>query len=68
MQSGLQASKMVIDHWARDAKQLGWPARTDVTGQAVQSLASHDDQTRFRIFWRDENNGVSVFSEWKEVR
>lgn len=68
MHSGVQASKLLLDRWSREAQSLGWPLRTDAASGSVQSLASHDDQTRFRIFWRDEASGVSVFSEWKDVR
>jgi hypothetical protein len=63
-----QASKVLLQQWAGDSRNFGWPNRQDSVGQNLQSLASRDDQTRFRIFWQEEAHGLSVYSEWKEVK
>ncbi len=63
-----QASKALLEQWVRDSRAIGWPHRQDMSGQNLQSLASRDDNTRFRLFWQDEPHGVSVFSEWMAVK
>ncbi len=63
-----QASKMVLDKWSRDSRNVGWPSRQDMSGQLLQSLASRDDATRYRLFWQEEPYGVVVLSEWKTVK
>ena len=63
-----QASKALLEQWTRDSRAIGWPHRQEMSGQNLQSLASRDDNTRFRMFWQDEPLGVSVFSEWKAVK
>jgi hypothetical protein len=62
-----QASRTLPEHWARDSRSVGWPSRQDMIGPNLQSLATRDDITRYRIFWQEEPQGVSVFSEWKNI-
>lgn len=63
-----QASKTLLEDWTRDSRLLGWPNRQDTIGPNLQSLATRDDHTRFRIFWQEDTQGLSVYSEWKELR
>lgn len=63
-----QASRAILEKWARDARTLGWPNRQDILNQRLQSLATRDDRTRFRLFWQEGLFGVIVFSEWKDVK
>jgi hypothetical protein len=62
-----EAARSLLEGWARDGSQLGWPTRQDVVGGALESLGSRDDRTRFRRFWREDRNGVALFSEWREM-
>jgi hypothetical protein len=52
---------------ARAVRTLGWPRRQEVTGRdLLQSVAWHDDQTRIRMFWQENEDGsVHLFTEWK---
>lgn len=68
MKVDTQASRMLLEQWARDSRSLGWPNRQDMAGPNLQSLASRDDHTRYRLFWTEEPHGVSVFSEWKDAK
>lgn len=63
-----QASKTLLQQWVRDARSIGWPSRQDMVGPNLQSLATRDDETRYRVFWQQESPGLSVFSEWKDIR
>ena len=58
----------VID---RAAAQLVASLNTDFIAGAIagtlESLGSRDDRTRFRKFWREDRNGVALFSEWREM-
>lgn len=63
-----QAARMILENWARDSRTLGWPHRQDMIEQKLQSLASRDDHTRYRIYWQNDPQGLHVFSEWKEVK
>jgi hypothetical protein len=63
------AARAVSDTWGRHAAELGWPRRQDkVGGAALQSWGNHDDSTRLRIFWQ-QNQGESLrlYTEWKEL-
>jgi hypothetical protein len=63
-----QASKLLLDQWSRDSRTVGWPNRQDAAGPHLQSLASRDDRTRYRLFWADDQGRTGVFSEWKDAR
>lgn len=63
-----QASRAILETWARDAGSLGWPNRQDTVNQKLQSLASRDDQTRYRLYWQDGPGGLNMFSEWKDLK
>ena len=62
-----EAARAILESWARDGSQLGWPTRQDVVGGMLESLASRDDRTLFRKFWREDRNGVALFAEWRDV-
>lgn len=63
-----QASRTILEQWARDSRALGWPNRQDTLNQRLQSLATRDDQTRFRLYWQNEANGLAIYSEWKDLK
>jgi hypothetical protein len=62
------AARALPETWGRESARIGWPMRQEVDGNLLQGLGSRDDYVRFRLFWRDDRNGVATFSEWKEVR
>jgi hypothetical protein len=62
-----EAARAILEGWARDGAALGWPTRQDVVAGSLESLGSRDDRTRFRRFWREDRNGISQFSEWREM-
>lgn len=53
----------------RELETFGWPRRQDFTPQGVrQSIAWHDDRTRFRIFWQPSETGPPrLYTEWSAV-
>lgn len=64
-----QLAQSVSEAWGRDLKQLGWPARQEMTPQGIlQGLGWYDGLTRQRIFWQD-HDGASprVYTEWKAL-
>jgi hypothetical protein len=62
-----EAARAILEGWARDGATLGWPTRQDVVAGSLESLGSRDDRTRFRRFFREDRNGISQFSEWREM-
>ncbi len=64
-----QWGKAVTDAWGQDLSTLGWPRRQDFTPhEALQSLGWHDDRTRVRTFWQEEDGGtVHLFTEWRSL-
>jgi hypothetical protein len=65
-----QLTKQLTEAWGRDARDLGWPVRQDVTdAQALQGLAWHDEHTRVRLFWQEAESGPQrLYGEWKELK
>ena len=63
-----EAARAILEGWARDGTQLGWPNRHDVVARSARdALSSRDDRTLIRKFSREDRNGVALFSEWREV-
>ncbi|HEV3119827.1 MAG TPA: hypothetical protein VGY58_22395 [Gemmataceae bacterium] len=62
-------TRAVSDAWSREVRTLGWPRRQDFGGNDVlQSLGWHDECTRTRIFWQENDDGsIRVFTEWKDL-
>jgi hypothetical protein len=53
--------------WAADLDHLGFIRREDGTlGQVLQSYGFHDDRTRVRLFAQETQEGIRLFTEWRE--
>jgi hypothetical protein len=66
--TGPDAAKMVADAWNAQFASYGWPRRQEVSAERLlESQGNHDDRTRVRVFWRAEQGGGSVFTEWTEL-
>ncbi|HTU88705.1 MAG TPA: hypothetical protein VMF69_01290 [Gemmataceae bacterium] len=53
--------------WAADFDRLGYVRRQDsVLGQVLQSYGFHDDRTRVRLFAQDTEEGIRLFTEWRD--
>ena len=50
-------------------RSFGWPRQQQLVGNdMLQALGFHDERTRLRIFWQENDDGsVKVFTEWKEL-
>lgn len=53
--------------WGADFDHLGHVRRQDgARGQVLQAYSWHDDRTRVRIFAQETENGIRLFTEWRE--
>jgi hypothetical protein len=53
--------------WAADFDHLGYLRRQDGTrGQVLQAYSWHEDRTRVRIFAQETEDGIRLFTEWRE--
>jgi hypothetical protein len=53
--------------WAADLDHLGYIRRTDgAVGQVLQSYGFHDDRTRVRLFAQETEEGIRLFTEWRD--
>jgi hypothetical protein len=53
--------------WSRDIQSLGDIRRQDKPrGPATQSYGWHDDRTRVRMFAHEGNDGLRLFTEWRD--
>jgi hypothetical protein len=59
----------LAEAWGRDLRNLGWPRRQEATAHnALQGLFWHDERTRVRLFWQENDQGAGhVFTEWKHL-
>jgi hypothetical protein len=69
MTNPAQWGQAVAEAWARDLRTLGWPRRQELTAHgALLGLGWHDDLTRVRIFWQENDQGSAhAFTEWKDL-
>lgn len=67
--SPAQWAQAVREVWGRGLKWMGWPRRQDTIGKdTVQGLGWHDDVTRLRVFWQEDESGHGrLYSEWKSL-
>ncbi|TMQ32584.1 MAG: hypothetical protein E6K70_17775 [Planctomycetota bacterium] len=61
--------QIITEAWTRDVRSFGWPRQQQLVGNdMLQALGFHDERTRVRIFWQENDDGsVKVFTEWKEL-
>jgi hypothetical protein len=53
--------------WAADLDHLGFLRRTDgAVGPVLQSYSYHDDRTRVRLFAQETEEGIRLFTEWRD--
>lgn len=53
--------------WGADLDRLGFIRRQDdAVGQVVQSYGFHDDNTRVRLFAQETEDGIRLFTEWRD--
>jgi hypothetical protein len=53
--------------WGADLDRLGFIRRhDDSVGQVVQSYGFHDDRTRVRLFAQETEDGIRLFTEWRD--
>lgn len=53
--------------WAADLDHLGFVRRTEgALGQVFQSYGFHDDRTRVRLFAQETEEGIRLFTEWRD--
>ena len=64
---GPEAAKLVVDAWNSRLAQYGWPRRQEVNAGFLECQGNHDDCTRVRVFWRKDQGGGSLFTEWQEL-
>jgi hypothetical protein len=64
-----QLAHVVQLAWSEKLSEFGWPRRQDHNANRVlQSWANHDDTTRIRVFWQQNQDGSrEVFTEWKDI-
>jgi hypothetical protein len=62
-----QAGQVLAQAWARELATLGWPRRQDLTaGDILQSFGWHDERTRVRLFWQENDQGeIYLYTEWQ---
>ncbi|MCS7045913.1 MAG: hypothetical protein NZO58_06120 [Gemmataceae bacterium] len=64
---GQAPGKALALAWGRDIATLGWPWRQDQRSGTVVSWATHDGATFFRMFVQEDNLGVHLLSEWRDL-
>ncbi len=65
---GPDAMKLVTDVWNQQLAQFGWPRRQEINAERLlECQGNHDDRTRVRVFWRKEQGGGSLYTEWLEL-
>lgn len=53
--------------WGADLDRLGFIRRQDDSvGPVVHSYGFHDDRTRVRLFGQETDDGIRLFTEWRE--
>lgn len=53
--------------WGADLDRLGFIRRQDdAVGPVVQSYGFHDDRTRVRLFAQETEEGIRLFTEWRD--
>ncbi|HWG44905.1 MAG TPA: hypothetical protein VN688_19180 [Gemmataceae bacterium] len=53
--------------WSADLDRLGYLRRQDgPLGQVMQAYSWNDDRTRVRIFAQETEEGIRLFTEWRE--
>jgi hypothetical protein len=53
--------------WSADLDRLGYLRRQDgMLGQIMQAYSWNDDRTRVRIFAQETEEGIRLFTEWRE--
>lgn len=53
--------------WGADLDRLGFIRRQDgALGQVLQSYGFHDDRTRVRLFAQETEEGIRLFTEWRD--
>lgn len=53
--------------WGADLDRLGYIRRQDgALGQVLQSYGFHDDRTRVRLFAQETEEGIRLFTEWRD--
>jgi hypothetical protein len=59
----------VTGAWGQELSALGWPRRHDTTPHdLLQCMGWHDDRTRIRIFWQEDDSGsIHLFTEWQAL-
>ena len=61
-------AKHLQETWGRDLRTLGWPWRQDLADRVPQSWTTHDEATRYRLFWQEDNQGTHLLAEWRELK
>jgi hypothetical protein len=60
------AAAAIVAAWAADVDRLGYPRRTEgQSGQVLGAYSWHDDLTRVRTFAQDTEQGVKLFTEFR---
>ncbi|HTU88723.1 MAG TPA: hypothetical protein VMF69_01380 [Gemmataceae bacterium] len=53
--------------WGADLDLLGYVRRQDgARGQVLRAYGFHDDRTRVRLFAQETQEGIRLFTEWRE--
>jgi hypothetical protein len=63
-----QPDKHLVETWARDVANVGWPWRQDLAGALPQSWTTWDARTRYRLFWQEDGQGTHLLAEWREMK
>src|SRR5579883_52314 len=62
-----EAGAALQEAWAEDLDHLGFIRRQDGTlGQVLESYGFHDDRIRVRLFAQETQEGIRLFTEWRE--
>lgn len=62
------AAQQLPETWGRELRTVGWPWRQDFVNNVLQSWTTSDAQTRYRVFWQEDNLGTHVLAEWRSVK
>jgi hypothetical protein len=63
-----EPDKHLLETWARDVADVGWPWRQDLAGTLPQSWTTWDARTRYRLFWQEDGQGTHLLAEWRELK
>ncbi len=62
-----EAGAALQQAWSADFDHLGYVRRQDgPQGQVLQAYSWNDDRTRVRIFAQETQEGIRLFTEWRE--